>query len=107
MVRIFSSLYEMFEAKSNLRIKQTEQYFCLPVPWFIFAGLTSYTQDTGIFFLITVENSKTILFKVKLICYGLSGLMQSCKMCFLLASIVLCLALLCSYCADAIQSFKI
>ena len=27
MVRSFSSLNEMFEAKSDLQIKQTEQYF--------------------------------------------------------------------------------
>jgi len=45
MVRSFSSLNEMFEAKSDLQIKQTEQYFSVAQSWFIFAGLTSYTQD--------------------------------------------------------------
>lgn len=38
MVRSFSSLNEMFEAKSDLQIKQTEQYF-------------SVAQSRGLFLL--------------------------------------------------------
>ena len=40
-------------------------FFCRPVPWFIFAGLTSYTQDTGIFFFNYCREFQNPSFQMK------------------------------------------